>query len=110
MSGLRLPRGSFDNAARWMTASTPSEVIPSGVAYILANVRHHGDIAAGSKCAPLIKIAVETDDVVPMLQQHGHHDGSDIAEMSGNQHTHHCSSVADRSAFSQFLGVSPMPS
>ena len=51
-------------------------------------MRHVGDAAAGGEGAALIEIAVEADDLVARLQQHGHHDRSDIAKMSGNQHAH----------------------
>ena len=66
------------------------EVFLGGVAHILADVRHPCEVAAGGEGAPLIKIAVEADNVVSRLQQHGYHHGSDIAKMSGNQYAHHC--------------------
>ena len=71
-----------------------SEVFLGGVAHILANMRHHSEVAAGDEGALLIKIAVEADDVVAGLQEHGHHHGSNIAKMSGNQYAHYCYSSA----------------
>ena len=71
-----------------------SEVFLGGVAHILADMRHHCEVAAGGEGALLIKIAVEADDLVARLQQHGHHHGSDIAKMSGNQYAHHYYSSA----------------
>ena len=43
-----------------------SEVFLGGVAHILADMRHHGEVAAGGECAPLIEIAIEADDLMAM--------------------------------------------
>ena len=43
-------------------------------------MRHVGDVAAGGKSAMLVKIAVETDDLMACLDQHGHHDRADITQ------------------------------
>ena len=69
------------------------EVVFGGVAHVFADMRHHGEVAAGGEGALLIKVAVEADDLVPRLQQHGHHHGSDIAKMSGNHYAHLCYSI-----------------
>ena len=62
------------------------------VARIFPDGRHIGDDAALRKGAALIEIAVEASHLVPGLEQHGGHDGADVAAMSGQQNAH-CSNT-----------------
>ena len=77
-----------------MMASSPSRSADIDVANVLADMRHVSDVAAGGKRAALVEIAVEADNLMARLQQHGHHDGADVAQMPGHQHAHDCLSIA----------------
>ena len=72
----------------------PFEIFGVGIAHVLLDMRHVGDDAAGGKGAMLVKIAVETDNLMARLEQHRHHDSADIAQMPSDQYTHDCSSFA----------------
>jgi hypothetical protein len=40
------------------------EVFTGGVTFILADMRHHGEIASSGQGAPFVKIAVEGGDLI----------------------------------------------
>ena len=72
------------------------EISGVGVAHILANMRHLGDLAALGKRAARVEIAVEADDLMACLDQHRHHHGADVTQVPGDQHTHDYSSFVAR--------------
>ena len=57
----------------------PLEICELDVANILSDMRHLRDIAARGEGAAFIEIAVEADYLMARPQQHGNHNGSDIA-------------------------------
>ena len=56
-------------------------------------MRHVNDVAAGGKRAAFVEMAIETDNHMARLQQHGNHDRSDVAQVPCYQHTHNYLSI-----------------
>src|SRR5262249_62391135 len=71
----------------------PREIADIDVANVLANMRHVNDVAAGGKRAAFVEVAIETDNHMARLQQHGNHDRSDVAQVPCYQHTHNYLSI-----------------
>ena len=78
--------GSFERAARWTTASNPSQISARHVAYVASGRPDGGEVVP--EVTSLVETGVESDHVVTRLSQLRGEHRADVAVASGYKNAH----------------------
>ena len=86
--GIEIAQGIIGQGGKVNDGIETFQVFRVGVPHIFLNMRHLSNGPAGGKRAICIEVAVKADDFMARSEQHRHHSGADVTQMSSHKHAH----------------------